>query len=183
MVKEFVIDLRDVSMKNLIKKLEENYKYQIENEESPTKECLEFYKNRIGGYTAVMYVPHKENYEEMLSKISKQDIVCDMGAGDLRFALMASQKCKKIYAVEMCPKIVSKALEIIGWQLPRNLIVICADWRYFPIPKDVTFISCMVNMPEDEIPIKTWKDLKRPVFHGITNPVHYDGELIKEVGV
>jgi len=168
-------------MKDLIKKIEENYKYEIENETLPDRDCLNFYKDRIGGMTAVMYVPHLENYNEMLAKLSKDDVLCDMGAGDLRFALMASEICKKVYAVEMCPKIVSKALEIISWRLPRNLIVICGDWRYFPVPKDVTIISCMVNMPEDFIPIKKWKNSKRRVFHGITNPIEYEGKLIKEL--
>lgn len=168
-------------MKDLIQKIEKNYEYEIENEEIPSRECLNFYSDRIGGMTAVMYVPHKDNYKEMLAKLSKNDVLCDMGAGDLRFALMASQICKKVYAVEMSPQIVSKALEIISWRLPRNLIAICGDWRYISVPNDVTIISCMVNMPEGFIPIKKWKNSKRRVFHGITNPVEYDGKLIKEL--
>lgn len=153
----------------IIQNLEKKRKYEIEHEKTPTKEELEFYRDRIGGYTAVMYVPHEKNYQDMLSKLKPDDILCDMGAGDLRFGLMASEICKKIYAIELSPHILSMALKIIKHRLPRNLIVICADWRYFPIPNDVTVVSCLVNINCADIPIKLWERNNRRVYWGVTS--------------
>lgn len=155
--------------KILIKKLERNRDRRINSERSPPPDALAFFQGRVGGFTAVMYVPHEENYESMLQKLGPEDVLCDMGAGDLRFSLMASERCKKVYAVEMNPEILSDSLRIIKWCIPRNLVVVCADWRSFLIPQDVTVISCLVNMNPDELPLMMWDLNGIRVYHGDTN--------------
>jgi len=164
-------------MEDLIKKLERNRIREINNEKMPSNLDLAFYQDRVGGFATVMYVPHESNYKAMLSHLKPKDVLCDMGAGDLRFALMTCQICKKVYAVEMSPHILSMALKIIKHRLPRNLIVVCADWRFFPIPKDVTVISCLVNIGKNELPIYKWKCSHRRVFHGIENGIGSVEEL------
>lgn len=152
--------------KILIKKLDRNRDRRINSERSPTYEALQFFNDRVGGFTAVMYVPHEENYNDMLRKLKSDDVLCDMGAGDLRFPLMASECCKKVYAVEMNPETLSDSLRIIKWCIPRNLIVVCADWRFFPIPQEVTVISCLVNIDTEELPLMIWDINGIRVYHG-----------------
>lgn len=155
-------------MRDIIEKLEKHRQEQMETEERPSKDGIKFYNiDRVGGFSAVMYVPHEENYQDMLSKLKKDDVLCDMGAGDLRFGLMACEKCRKVYAVELSPMILSAALRIIGYLIPRNLIPVCADWRYFRIPDEVTVVSCLVNIREDDLPINYWKENNRRVYFGV----------------
>jgi len=155
----------------IIKQIEKHYQ-KVSNEEEyedggPDEESIEFFnKDRVGTYHTVMYVPQKENYKDALSKLKKDDVLIDMGAGDLRFALMASERCKKVYAVEMCPKTVGDALNIIGYALPRNLIVICADWRYVQVPSDVTIV---INLANGSPGNKMWFGNGRRVYLGIVS--------------
>jgi len=104
-----------------------------------------------------MYMPHDELYDKILKKLTKDDIIIDMGSGDFRFPLLASQVVKKVYAIEFNPDLVSNALRIINYDLPDNLIIICADWFLIPIPSDITLITCLVNNPV--IP-EQWKKYK-----------------------
>ena len=141
--------MRKRDLNRLLKKLDKFYEdWANHGEEEPTGTEIRFMKRFGGSHATVMYVPQSENHLDMLRKLNKKDVLCDMGAGDLRFALQASQICKKVYAVEMNPITLADALKIIGYHLPPNLIAICCDWRWFPIPPDATKISCMVNGAE-----------------------------------
>ena len=110
-----------------------------------------FYSER--GITAgeAMWVPEEWNYAEALSYIREDDVVFDVGAGDLMFALLASQKARRVYAVEVNPEILGRALQVIGPRLPKNLIPICADARDIPLPPDVTVIVILVQNREESI--------------------------------
>jgi len=77
-------------------------------------------------------------YEAVLNHISSEDTVLDVGAGDLRLSLRIAGQAHKVYAVEVNPLLLSRALEIIGLDLPRNLHVICANALDLPVPSDVT---------------------------------------------
>lgn len=163
--------------KKLIQAIDEAIDEHMDAKKRLEEGELDFYYDRIGDHRTVMYLSHKQQYDQMLSKIEKDDVVCDMGAGGLQFSLLASERCKKVYAVEMNPLILTIALRTIGWLLPRNLIAICADWRYFPIPEDTTKIVCMVNMPEYEIPAE-WMDNGRAVYFGRCVK---EGDVIEEI--
>ncbi len=134
----------------------------------PSDEQLEFFKGRVGGFNAVMYVPHAKTYDAMLDLLKPSDVICDMGAGDLRFAWRAAKKCKKVYAVEMCPMTLWRGMQVISWKMPRNLIPVCADWRDFPVPADVSVIVCMVNIDHKELPLEEWCNCQRIVYQGVT---------------
>lgn len=162
-------------IKEVIEKLEAYRGFEINYKPSSEEADNKQIRDKLSG---LLYVPHEGNYREMLSKLSEGDILCDMGAGDLRFALIASTVCKKVYAVEMSPKLVSKSLALMDFELPDNLIVICADWRQILVPEDVTIISCLVNISEEELP-EEWKDNGRRVFRGIKDP--HRGDYLKEV--
>lgn len=168
--------MKKSTLDSIVKKLNRNYSRLIEHEdhtsEEEMKESLEFFNRFKGSFSSVMYVPHDENHKPMLKFLKKDDIVCDMGAGDLRFALMASQKCKKVYAVEACPTTLSEALRVIGYNLPENLIPICANWDVFPVPRDVTVVTCMVNGAHS-IPWKDWSGWDEAnTVHGLVNIYH-----------
>ncbi len=162
-------------LEEVIEKLEAYRGYEIDYESSEGESDDRKSNDKLSG---LLYIPHEENYREMLSKLSEDDVLCDMGAGDLRFALIASTVCRKVYAVEMSPKLISKSLDLMDYELPDNVIVICADWRQVPVPEDVTVISCLVNICEEEMP-KEWKNNGRRVFRGIKDP--HRGDFLKEL--
>ena len=79
-----------------------------------------------------------EVYTEVLRNIAEDDVVLEIGAGDLRLALRLAGRARKVYAVEVNPKVLGPALEAIGWELPRSLVAICANALDIPFPSDVT---------------------------------------------
>jgi hypothetical protein len=79
-----------------------------------------------------------QTYDDVLSHFASDDVVIDIGAGDLRLALCMAERTQRVYAVEVNPLVVSAALEIIGLDLPRNLHVICSNALDLRIPRDVT---------------------------------------------
>ncbi len=80
----------------------------------------------------------EETYDAVLSQIRSDDVVFDIGAGDLRLALRMAGRAQKVVAVEVNPLLVAQALEIIGLDLPRNLHVVCANAIDTPAPPDLT---------------------------------------------
>lgn len=155
-------------MSDIIKELEkiERDFWDMADYYEPSEQELGFYKVRNCNFQSAMYISHKDQYSSILEKVNKEDIVFDAGAGDLRFPLMLSQKVKKVYAIDLSPTLISKALKIIGYYLPLNLIIICGDWCKFPIPKDVTIITCLVNNP---IVPKEWHNYR--VIFGSTSKI------------
>ena len=79
-----------------------------------------------------------ETYEAVLNHIQPDDVVLDVGAGDLRLALRIAKQAERVYAVEVNPLLLARALEAIGLDLPRNLHVVCANALDFRVPTDVT---------------------------------------------
>ena len=79
-----------------------------------------------------------ETYSLVLQNVSPDDVVLDLGAGDLRLALLMAGRARRVYAVEVNPVVVGAALGIIGFDLPRNLHVICANALDVAIPPEVT---------------------------------------------
>ena len=79
-----------------------------------------------------------EVYDEVLKHVAEDDVVLDVGAGDLRLALRLAERARRVYAVEVNPKVLGSALEAISWDLPRNLVAICANALDIPFPSDVT---------------------------------------------
>ena len=139
-----------------LKKFSEQY---LKNAEylTPTRTELDFYQRSNINFVSAMYIPHDNQYSVILNLVNKKDTVIDMGSGDFRFPIMLSKKVKKVYALELNPELVSKSLDIIKYNLPSNLVIICTDWFNFPIPNDVNTIICLCNSPK--IP-KEWYKYK-----------------------
>ncbi|RME48898.1 MAG: class I SAM-dependent methyltransferase [Chloroflexi bacterium] len=76
----------------------------------------------------------EETYRFALSHIGPEDVVLDIGAGDLRLARRLAGIACHVTAIEINPAVL--ALSSPG--LPPNLSVICADARHVPFPSNVT---------------------------------------------
>jgi SAM-dependent methyltransferase len=80
----------------------------------------------------------EDDYCFVLDQVGPDDVVLDIGAGDLRLALRLAEKVRRVYAVEANPRVLGPVLAEIGHALPRNLIVICGNALDVPFPADVT---------------------------------------------
>jgi hypothetical protein len=80
----------------------------------------------------------EETYDLVLQNIGPDDVVIEIGAGDLRLALQLAGRTQRVYAVEVNPLLVGAALQAISFDLPRNLLVICANALDVPFPGDIT---------------------------------------------
>ena len=89
--------------------------------------------------------PDVECYPFVLENLNSNDVVLDLGAGDLRLDILMAEKVKKVYAVEVNPILVGRALQIIGYDMPRNLIVVCANLFDIEPPKDVTVVVILMR--------------------------------------
>lgn len=82
-----------------------------------------------------MYAPYDQpTYEAVLARIKPDDVVLDIGAGDLRLSGQMAAIARKVYAVEINARVLEQAHD----PLPINLLPICADARTLDFPKDVT---------------------------------------------
>lgn len=78
--------------------------------------------------------PYDEaTYEAALNYISPDDIVLDIGAGDLRFARRAAQIARQVYAIELQPALLANQAD-----LPANLNVLRGDARSIFWPPGIT---------------------------------------------
>ncbi len=85
-----------------------------------------------------MYAPYDQpTYQAVLDQLRPQDIILDIGAGDLRLARQMAEIVRKVYAVEINPHVLDRAKESPD-PLPDNLIAICADARALEFPPDIT---------------------------------------------
>ena len=136
--------------KDIISKLKKFSKKYLKNAEylTPSKIELDYYQKSNTNFASAMYIPHDNQYLDILKMVNKDDVVIDMGSGDFRFPIMLSRKVKKVYSVELNPELVSKSLDIFKYNLHSNLIIICTDWFNFPIPSDVNVITCLCNSPK-----------------------------------
>jgi protein-L-isoaspartate O-methyltransferase len=172
--------MRMIKIKDIIKEdpifreLEKFSKEYFEGSEfmpTPTEADIQFYtlRQKSFTYSSAMYLPHSFfQYEEVLQAVCKNDVVIDAGAGDFRLAYLMSKIVKKVYALEVNPELVKGALEIIGFNLPKNLIMICSDWTDFPIPADVNFIVCLCNAP---VVPDYWKGHKIMLGQGVDEKI------------
>lgn len=88
-----------------------------------------------------MYAPYDQpTYQAVLEQLSAQDIVLEIGAGDLRLARQIAQMVQKVYAVESNGQLLNQADA-----LPANLIAVCADARELDFPSDITIGVLMMR--------------------------------------
>jgi hypothetical protein len=86
-----------------------------------------------------------ETYQAVLRNISAEDIVLEIGAGDLRLALQLAQRAQRVYAVEVHSRLLGWAMRDIGRQLPRNLHVLNANALEVEVPPHVTVATLLMR--------------------------------------
>jgi SAM-dependent methyltransferase len=104
-------------------------------------------------------VPEINHYEAILKMVTADDVVFDVGAGDLRLDLMLAEKVKRVYAVEVNPRIIASALQVINYDMPGNLMAICGDAFRLALPDDVTLVICLMIHRRHDFP-DDWFDRK-----------------------
>lgn len=76
-------------------------------------------------------------YQAVLEQLLPDDIVLDIGAGDLRLARQIAGTVHKIYSIEINPKVLNQGLAEHE-PLPVNIIAICANAQTMDFPSEVT---------------------------------------------
>lgn len=85
-----------------------------------------------------MYAPYDPpTYQAVLDRIRPDDIVFDIGAGDLRLGRQMARIARRVYAVEVNARVLDQA-KAARDPLPANLIPIHADARTLDFPSDLT---------------------------------------------
>jgi hypothetical protein len=74
-------------------------------------------------------------YQTVLEQLLPDDVVLDIGAGDLRLARQMAGTARKIYAIEINDKVLGQGL---SKPLPDNLVTLHADALVTDFPLDVT---------------------------------------------
>ena len=143
----------------IISKLKEVYEKEIDEEPSieEIKKFNEFCKERGLIGSEPFFCPEEWYYRDVQKLLNRDDVVLDAGAGDLRFSLIMSEFVKKVYAVEINPKILGYALKTVGFDMPENVVVIAGDVREIELPSDVTTIVCLMIHRTWPFP-ESWKD-------------------------
>ena len=93
-----------------------------------------------GAWTATdwenAWAPYDETtYADALAFIRPDDVVLDIGAGDLRLARRMAQQCRQVMALE---RQVTVLAQTDPAPLPANLTVICADALTWPLPAGIS---------------------------------------------
>jgi len=152
-------------------RLERAYKEDINREDDciVIHKAMEYQKTHDMRGWECFFVPEEWFYSDVLKLLKSDDVVFDVGAGDLRFDLLMAEKVRKVYAVEINPTILGKARQIIGYDLPTNLIVLCGNAFKMELPSDVTVVTCLMIHREHDFP-ESW--LKKRVIYTRRDDIH-----------
>ncbi len=84
-----------------------------------------------------LWAPYDEGtYTTALDLLKPDDVVLDIGAGDLRFARQAARRVRRVFAIERSREVLSAGASQDGD--PENLTVLCADALTLPYPEGIT---------------------------------------------
>lgn len=85
-----------------------------------------------------MFAPYDQGtYQSVLDRLRPDDVILDIGAGDLRLARRMARIVRKVYAVEINPQVLDQ-VDVLSEPLAANLFPICADARALDFPPDIT---------------------------------------------
>jgi hypothetical protein len=85
-----------------------------------------------------IWAPYDEaTYRVVLEQIDPQDIVLDIGAGDLRLSRRIATICRRVFAIEIQAPLIEQSQIKLG-PFPDNLIVLHGDARHLTFPDDLT---------------------------------------------
>lgn len=85
-----------------------------------------------------MFAPYDQpTYQAVLDLLRPDDIVLDIGAGDLRLSRQMARITRRVYALEINTSVLETA-QRGAEPLPGNLIPICADARTMELPPGIS---------------------------------------------
>ncbi|MFQ5951219.1 MAG: rRNA adenine N-6-methyltransferase family protein, partial [Candidatus Geothermarchaeales archaeon] len=105
------------------------------------------------------FVPDRSLYTAAVRAVGPTDVVFDVGAGDLRLDVALSERVRKVYAVEIDPVLLGRALEVIGYRLPSNIVPICADGLRLSLPSDVSVVLALIRELREPLP-SGWRKVR-----------------------
>jgi hypothetical protein len=91
-----------------------------------------------------MWAPYDdETYQYVLAQVGADDVVVDIGAGDLRLARQLAQMVRRVYAVERNCDLVQRVLPLL--EPYPNLVVINVDALVWQLPDDLTLAVLLMR--------------------------------------
>lgn len=85
-----------------------------------------------------LWAPYDQpTYQAVLAQLVPEDVVLEIGAGDLRLARLMAEAVRRVYAIEIQADLVEQALTSAGEPLPANLAIIKGDACSLPFPSDI----------------------------------------------
>lgn len=92
----------------------------------------------------MLWAPYTEgDYLEVLANIRPEDIVVEIGAGDLRLARRIAEIAQQVFAIEIQNTLLERSLAT--QPAPKNLNVICGDASVVPYPQLITAAVLMMR--------------------------------------
>jgi hypothetical protein len=92
-----------------------------------------------------MYAPYDQaTYQSVVDCLSADDIILDIGAGDLRLSRQMARIARKVYAIEINVRLLDQ-VNAAREPLPANLSPICGDARALDFPADITIGVLMMR--------------------------------------
>ncbi len=89
----------------------------------------------------LLWAPYDEaTYRAVLAAVQPEDIVLDIGAGDLRLARRMAKLARRVEAIEIQPGLSERLPDD-----PANLNVHCGDAQHLPFPKDVSLAVLLMR--------------------------------------
>ncbi len=86
----------------------------------------------------LMWAPYdRPTYQSVLDRIHPDDVVLEIGAGDLRLARQIARIARRVYAIEIQQNVLDRGLTDRA-ALPANLTVFPGDARPLPFPRGVS---------------------------------------------
>jgi SAM-dependent methyltransferase len=76
-------------------------------------------------------------YQAVLELLTPDDIVLEIGAGDLRLAILMAKATQKVYAIEIQQLLLDRALNSSSGPLPGNLNLTHGDACTLPFPSGI----------------------------------------------
>jgi SAM-dependent methyltransferase len=163
---------KELGLQKIFEKLDTYFRESCEHDTMDDFEkCRVFQKIHSMRGAEIFYLPDCRWYREVFSHVPANSIVLDAGAGDLRFSLALATKAKRVYAVEINPKVIGEALQIISYDLPKNVIPICRDVFDMPLPRDVNTVVCIMIHRQHAFP-KSWNNRRVQIIHAEHDGVH-----------
>ena len=77
-------------------------------------------------------------YQAVLAEITADDVVLEIGAGDLRLACQLAARAKRVIAIEIQADLLETAVKKINRRLPANLDLILGDALQVRFPVGIT---------------------------------------------